>query len=160
MSTLISNQDDTIDSRDVIARIEELEAERESLQEAYNEAVSEHNESTDDTEEEDLKDKRDCALTELEDFDESDEGIELEELKALAAECEGYSDWQHGETLIKHDYFVKYIEKLINDCYKIPKMEGWPFQHLTMDYEAAASEAEQDYALVSFGNQDYWIGPC
>ena len=143
MSTSFSNQDDVIDSRDIIARIEELESELGAVEdnfdeteenEAYNQAVHEWHASND--------------------------GIELKELQALADECEGYSDWQHGETLIRQDYFVQYITELIGECYEMPEMEGWPMQYLTMDYEAAAGAAEQDYALVSSGDQDYWIRSC
>lgn len=141
MSTSFNNQDDTIDSRDIIARIEELENELEELQEDPNTEYLETCEA-------------------VKKWHESDAGIELKELQALAAECEGYSDWQHGETLIRQDYFVQYITELIGDCYELPKMEGWPMQYLTMDYEAAAEAAEQDYALVSFGDQDYFIRSC
>lgn len=117
--------DDVIDSRDVIARLEELS----------------------DAEE----------LTE-------DESEELAQLKALAEEAEGYlADWTYGETLIKDDYFTDYIKELIKDCYAMPKeMESgdWPWRHVTIDYEAAAEEAKQDYASVMFGSDEYWIRSC
>lgn len=89
-----------------------------------------------------------------------DDAAELKALKELAGECEGYSDWNHGEQLIREDCFVDHITELINDCYEMPKeMDSgkWPFNHMTMDYEAAAEEAEQDYTTVSFMGHDYLI---
>ena len=44
MSNEVSNSQDVIDSRDVIARIAELESEREPLQEDLDEAQKEHDE--------------------------------------------------------------------------------------------------------------------
>jgi len=138
MSNQISNTDDVIDSRDVIRRIEELEEELTALQGVY-----------DDT------DSRE-AQTDVETWL-NDNNEELQTLKALAEECKGYGDWEHGETLIHRDYFVKYIEELIDDCYRLPKQDGWPYYHLIMDYEAAAREAEQGYNCVEFDGQEYLI---
>lgn len=101
-------------------------------------------------------------LIDAEELDE-DEAEEWEQLQALVTECEGYSDWSYGATLIKDEYFTEYIEELIKDCYAMPKeMESgeWPWRHITIDYEAAAEEAKQDYALVTFGDDEYWIRSC
>ena len=144
MSTSFNNQDEIIDSRDIIARIEELEGELD--------AVKEDNAGMPLIEE-----TWEWIDVNVKQWHESDEGIELKELQALAAECEGYSDWSHGTELIREDYFVEHITRIIDDCYELPRGDGWPYTHLTMDYEAAAKDAEQDYALVSFGNQDYFI---
>lgn len=116
-----------IDSRDIIARIEDLEG-------------------ADD----------ESPLT-------KEDAKELAALKALADECEGYADWKYGEQLIRSDCFVEHITQLIDDCYEMPKhMDSgkWPFCHMTMDYEAAAKEAEQDYAIVGFMGHDYYIRAC
>lgn len=118
MRNEISNQDDVMDSRDVIERIEELEAEGE-------------------------------------------EGLEeLAPLKKLAEQCEGVPDWKYGEALIRRSYFVEYIEDLIKDCYDMPKelQSGqWPWRHVTVDYAAAAKEAEVDYIEVDFDGVEYLI---
>lgn len=116
----------------------------------------------------DVIDSRDIIerLEELSDAEEltEDEAEELEQLKALAEEAEGYSsDWLHGETLIKDEYFTDYIEELIKECYSLPKeltSGDWPWRHITIDYEAAAEEAKQDYACVTFGDDEYWIRSC
>ena len=89
----ISNLDDVIDSRDVIARIEALE----SLKEAH-EADSDGGHFSDE------------------------DALELRDLKALAKEGEGYApDWGDGATLIRDAYFTDYAQELIEDCGDLPK---------------------------------------
>lgn len=69
-------------------------------------------------------------------------------------------DWSYGETLLHEEYFTKYIEDLIDDCYEMPKemhSGNWPWRHMTMDYEAAADEAKQDYFEVDFDGVTYYI---
>lgn len=143
---MISNTDDTIDSRDVIARIAELKNTQEELSSAIREA-------RDDKEEEEAKNV-------YEDWQGSDEYTELEHLRALQKQAEDSPDWTHGETLINELYFTDYIEELINDCYDLPKelnSGNWPWRHLTIDYEAAANEAKTDYMEVDFDGVTFLI---
>lgn len=161
MTTTIDNTQDIIDSRDIIERIEELEAEREALadhveecQQAYDYHDSDDTKST--PEWKDLNE----AIDALAEWDESDEAKELATLQALAEEASSSPDWIHGESLINEDYFTSYIEQLIDDCYEIPKemnSGNWPFRHMTMDYEAAAEEAKVDYMEVDFNGTTYLI---
>ena len=94
----------------------------------------------------------------------ADDHAELKALQALAEQGETESrDWPHGETLIRRSYFVDYIEQLIDDCYEMPKQMHsgeWPYRHMTMDYEAAAKEAEQDYSSIDFDGEEYLIRSC
>jgi hypothetical protein len=158
MSRTISNQDDVIDSRDVIARIEELEAIRDDLQTTLDEAT----EADSNNEDGDLE-IHNAVITAQEALDEwtaSDEGEELATLLKLAEEGENSPDWTYGESLISESYFTKYIEELIDDCYEMPKeMDSgkWPYRHMTMDYEAAAEEAKQDYMELDFDGNTYYI---
>lgn len=131
----IENTEDVIDSRDIIARIEHLESELESI---FEEA---------DTDASDFAEWLKC--------DDSDEANELKALRALASECEGYSDWAYGEQLIRDSYFREYAEQLADDIGAVPKELSWPCNHI--DWEAAANALKQDYTLVSFGGVDYWI---
>jgi hypothetical protein len=85
---------------------------------------------------------------------------EYKELCDLQNECENHPDWHHGVQLIHEDYFTDYIEELIKDCYELPKelQSGhWPYRHITIDYEAAADDAKQDYAEVEFMDYTYFI---
>jgi hypothetical protein len=96
----ITNNEDTIDSRAVIDRIDYLESERSGVDEA--EA--------------------------LETWDASDEGQELKALKALQDEAEGYSDWKDGATLIRDSYFEAYAEELASEISDYnPRKVAWPF---------------------------------
>jgi hypothetical protein len=130
------NDQDIIDSRDIIDRIEELEDQLEGLGSGG-----------------------DCEKQGL-----LDEWQELKALKELADQGQSESsDWIHGETLIRRSYFVDYTEELINDCYDMPKQMhsgDWPFRHITIDYEAAAKELEQDYASIDFDGVEYLIRSC
>lgn len=132
-TTPIDNTENIIDSRDVIARIAQLEEERDCWQH-----------------DDDLPWNECCP----------DDAKELDALETLAEQCEGYGDWGHGEALIHEDHFVKYIEELIDDCYSLPKeltSGQWPYRHITIDYEAAAEEAKVDYTEVDFDGQTYFL---
>lgn len=140
MTNVISNTDNTIDSRDVIARIEELEAEREDLRSA----MDDHNTDSDAYEE---------ANAALKDFDESEEGEELLALKALAEQGEDYApDWKYGAQLIHEDYFEEAMDELLEECGDIPR-DLPSYLTITVDYDAL----EQDYTELDFDGQTYYI---
>ena len=113
-TTEISNSDDVIDSRDVIARIDELETE---LADAH-----------DDSEVDDVLDMR----------------AELETLKALADEgANSADDWRHGATLIRDSYFEEFAQQFADDIGAIDRNASWPLscidwkqaaRELQMDY--------------------------
>lgn len=124
MSNQIDNTQDIIDSRDIIARIEELEG-------IENQG--------------------------------SEEAQELAILLKVQEQAEDCADWMYGEALIKESYFTDYIEDLIKDCYSMPKefeSGAWPWRHMTLDYQAAADEAEYDYTRIDFDGVDYLIRSC
>jgi hypothetical protein len=128
MSNDISSRDDIIDSRDVIARIEELESERDGL----------------DTDEE------------RNTWDNDSEGEELKALKGLAEEAEGYGDWAYGEALIRDSYFAEYAEQLAEDIGDYNSREvRWPYT--CIDWGKAAEELKRDYTSVEFDGVTYWM---
>jgi hypothetical protein len=141
---------DIIDSRDVIARIEELRDERDALADAIDEL-------------EKLPfGEQSAAIMEaraaLKDWDESDSRGELESLLALQSECENVtSEWKDGVPLIRDSYFEEFAEQEAEDvgCAD-PKVSGrWPYNHI--DWKAAAEELQQDYSQVEFGDTTYWV---
>lgn len=137
----VNNQIQFIDSRDFIARIEELEAE---LQDVFGEIGNA----------EGFEDWLKLTTVEREQAD------ELILLRKVQAEAESSPDWIHGEQLIREDAFTDYIEQLIDDCYEMPKdldSGKWPYCHMKIDYEAAAEEAKQDYQEVDFDGVTYLI---
>lgn len=166
--------DDIIDSRAIIARLEELQGDLDSLnqdvedaQAAFDEAVQQANATgkvADNVARAEALDALNEARGLRDEWQQSDEAKEYDVLTRVAAEGEDYSDWHYGETLIKATYFVEYIEQLIDECYPMPgkhlgvDLNAWPYRHMTMDYEAAAdAKAEQDYATITIGDDDYFI---
>lgn len=131
MSRNISNTDDIVDSRDVIARIAELQ----EIQDAVDHA-----------------DPLDADQpTSLDD----DEKAELATLKKLADQCEGYGDWEHGATLIRDSYFQEYAEELADDIGAIDRNATWPCN--CIDWEKAARELQVDYMSVEWDDVTYWM---
>lgn len=130
MTNEISNSDDIIDSRDVIARIEELETLKLDW-----EAAKEQ--KTFDVE-----------------FSEED-ADELKVLLALQEEAKGYApDWRHGATLIRDSYFVDYCEELLKDIGDLPKdIPGY----IEIDWKKTADNIKVDYTSVEFGDVTYWV---
>lgn len=139
----IDNRADTIDSRDVIERIDELDGERRDLHDAIEDAEGDA--------------ERDAAKRALAEWDESAEGDELRSLQALAKEAEGYAaDWHYGETLIRDSYFEDYARDLANDVHGRGVRDAeWPFNHI--DWEAAADALKADYTSVDFDGVTYWV---
>jgi hypothetical protein len=96
----------------------------------------------------------------LDDFEKSDDMRELEMLKEIVSQGEDSSDWSYGGGLIHEDYFTQYTEELINDCHEMSEElnEGkWPFNHMKMDWDAAAEELKGDYTTIEAAGETYYI---
>jgi hypothetical protein len=140
--TKINNSDDIIDSRDVIARIAELETELTDAHEGEGNTVT-FESWLEAAEWDDAHTMQDAAR-------------EYIALKTLAKEAEGYAaDWVHGEALIRDTYFQEYAQELAADIGAINKDQTWP--NNCIDWEEAAHQLQQDYTQVSFDGVDYWI---
>ena len=145
---------DVIDSRDVISRIEKLEAEREALDETVEEMDADYNRASygeDGTEHDALIQARKA----LEEWDD-DNADELRILKALADEASGYAaDWLYGKALIRDSYFRDYAMQLAEDIGAIDSNASWP--NTCIDWDQAAREHQMDYTAVDFDGVTYWI---
>jgi hypothetical protein len=126
----ISNSDDMIDVRDVIARVEELEAAKE----AYADRMDDWQANADNAE-------------------------ELEKLSALLNDLAGYGgdeqwrgDW-YPITLIRDSYFVEAMRELCEDIGDFPN--GVP-SYYVIDWEATARNLRADYSSVEFDGVTYW----
>ncbi len=164
----VDNSQDVLDSRDVIACIEELESELESLQEKlddaqeswkvahidYGEAVGATEVATAKANIADCSEALNKAQQRLSEW-EVGEGDELKALKALAEEAEGCSDWQYGETLIRDSYFEDYAQELASDIGAINRDADWPLN--CIDWAEAAEQLQQDYTSVDYDGVTYWI---
>lgn len=136
MTYEISNDADSIDIRDVIARIEDLaQLEQPGPVECG---------GVDDA------DKAQDAL-----FD------ELRRLRSLMDECKGNGgdeqyegDW-YPVTLIRDSYFKDYAQDLAEEGGMIPADAKWPCS--CIDWDQAARELRMDYTAVDFGGVTYWV---
>lgn len=128
----IRNTEDTLDSRDIRARLDYLD---------------ELEENATDTELDD--DERDQAREEREDA--------AEEYNALTNLWDAESDieWEYGVTLIHTDYFEAYARELADEIGAIDREAAWPARHI--DWEAAADELSQDYRVVDFDGAEYYV---
>lgn len=153
----IDSYDDIIDSRDVIARIEELEPFRVCR-------VSFEDRGTDADEDiASFKTQEEAeAFIKEEDYDpdrvyvdaDIDEAAELRELMKLAEQGKDIEDWEYGVTLVRDSYFETYAEELASDLGMINKEAAWPLQFI--DWEAAADALKEDYEELDFSGVTYW----
>ena len=140
----ITNNEDMIDSRDVMARIEELEQERDTFFEDHNIPASE------------------IGNSENKDYMEWEESDEAEELKSLSSFLEQFcgnggdeqwrGDW-YPVTLIRDSYFTDYTEELLIDCGYISKdFPSW----IEIDWASTAENVKVDYTSADFDGVEYW----
>lgn len=156
----ISNSDDIIDIRNVIARVEALQEEREALVDTSQEANAAYMGAREDDVIQTLLEQRDAAVAALTEWDgENDE--ELKHLVALLDECRGNGgdeqwegDW-YPVTLIRDSYFKTYAQELADDIGAIDANATWP--NTCIDWDRAARELRMDYTSVSFDGVDYWV---
>lgn len=123
----ISNSEDVIDSRDVIARIEELKDDQETY------------------------DDRDIWAQMY-----PDEAEELEALEKLAEEGENdAAEWEDGAILVRDSHFETYAEELAEELGLTHDDQRWPYTHI--DWAAAANDLKQDYSEIEFDGVTYWV---
>lgn len=142
----ISNSADTIDSRDVIERINEIEGEAQGRLMAENE---EKGEGTSWGELADI----DAAMERLMDTDDVEEWRRLTELAEEGESLAG--DWTHGATLIRDSYFKTYAQDLAEDIGAINRDASWPAT--CIDWDKAVRELQMDYSEVDYDGESYWV---
>jgi hypothetical protein len=133
MTNNIDTNDDLIDVRDVIARVEQLRA---SLSNDPFRGFD-----------------RDPA-------DVADERSELATLESLLAELAGNGGDEQWEgswypvTLIRDSYFEDYARELAEDIGAVSVVAPWPTY--CIDWERAARDLRMDYSSVEFDGVTYW----
>ena len=117
---------DFFDSRDLIERLEELEAlEAKFLDD---EATEEDKEAFG-----------------------REEDAELYALRKFADEANHIPDWEYGETFIREDCFVVYVEELVRDCYSLD-IPDW----VAIDWEVTAESVKVDYSEFELDGVTYY----
>lgn len=121
-TTEISNTQDVIDVRDVIARFEALDAmpivERSEYEEEY------------------------ALLQTL-----------LDDLKGNGGDEKWRGAW-YPIVLVRDSYFTEHAQEEAESLGLVKNNAEWPYRHI--DWAQAASELQQDYTTVEFGNETYW----
>ena len=137
-----TNTDAVIDSRDVIARIEDLEDALRDLEDAADDAADDSARAAE-------------ILAEIDAWKAGEDGQELNALQALAAEAADYADdWQHGATLISLEYWPTYAQELVEDIGDLPR--NIP-SYIVIDWEATAGNLQADYTEVDFDGATYLV---
>lgn len=127
MTEEINKYEDTIDSRDIQARIEWLESD-------------------------DAKDTELYQSKEIEEFAEELEN--LQKLKKDYIDSFGDSSWGFGALFIADSYFIEYAQELASDIGAINDDATWPNTHI--DWDSAASELQNDYTEFDFDGFEFY----
>lgn len=131
-TTTLDLSADIIDTRDIIARFEELESNLEGLT------------SFEDAQAQGLQgDWEEMGVL----------GTILEELAGMGGDERWRGDW-YPLTLIRDSHFRDYAEELADDCGMIPEDAKWPLN--CIDWEQAARELRYDYSGVDIDGVTYW----
>ena len=159
-----TNSDDVIDSRDVIAAIDELQGERDGLESELTEMQAAQAELAADAGDE-AHSAAGAAVAAardaLREWDE-DNGDELKALQAFQDDASGTSDWRYGETCVRESYFEDYAQQLAEDCAPFSRnsevgkvLDSWPYR--CIDWEKAAHELKMDYFEADFDGVTYYV---
>ncbi len=133
-------------TRDLNKRLNELEDEREDLEDAVT-ILKDEAKDCDPDEKEECDDNVTDAIEALKEWDEENKG-ELDELYAMRDEI---SEWRHDEALIAEEDFAEYAEQLADDLYGVE--QRWPFDHI--DWDAAADALKADYSTIDYQGTTY-----
>lgn len=143
MARTISTDDNVIDSRDVIARIDAL---TDELQDVYDGLIDAGHE---------LAPFADWCAAQV-DGDLEAAYAELRVWRDVQDQSEGYCDWTHGEPLIRDSHFEDYARELAEDLYGDKLRDArWPFDHI--DWESAADALRADYMGIDVDGVAYWV---
>lgn len=168
MSLTVDNNQDILDSWDIIARLKELESNREEIIEAAKEKrarldaltlLAVERDFTSAEADEEIALQSSLWLTEdgaefTYTWSEDDE-TEYQILKAVNDDGEGIPDWKHGATLIRDSYFEDYAREFAEDIGALKDSDHWPCNYI--DWEKAVRELRMDYSAVEWDDVTYWV---
>lgn len=143
--------DQLFDSRDLIEYLEYLETE---LLDLFNDSHEYHGTGLSNFSKILESDKKRYRLFREEYSDEIQHYLEIKDFHDELAE---YSiDFEHGETIIREDYFTNYCEDFVKDCGYLPN-ELPSFIENNIDWDGVAEDLAWDYTTVSYNGNDYYI---
>lgn len=144
------NYGSILDTRDLMARKEELESLRDALTEAQKamDAAKDKPESFEAVEQAEL------------DLDSTQEAFgddEKQELKDLENAESEIPEWTDGNTLIPRSEWVDYVKEMLEDCGDIPKNVPW---YVVIDWDSTAKNIEADYSEIEIQGTAYLYRNC
>jgi hypothetical protein len=153
LQSIVEAGQDIIDSRDVIARISELEDDESDLVGELEKAQAMEDDGSD-------AEDREIAIAEAQEaIDEwrADEGKELARLRKLVEDIDSVSgdSARDGAALIEDSYFETYAQELAEDIGAINRDAQWP--NTCIDWEEAARQLRQDYNSIDYNGFEYWV---
>lgn len=138
---------DIIDVRDVIARVEELREELESVKADQGE------------EQEEMSLQKWAESLDIKNSPFKDAIEELDTLEMLLQSlqgCGGDEQWEgdwYPVTLINEEYFETYMDEMLEDIGDMPKFKDIPaYLTITVDYDML----KQDYSEIEFDGNTYY----
>ncbi len=143
---------DILDSRDIIARIDELESAESDLESATDE-LEEMEEEEGGATAAQLATARETRNDAADSFP-SEDRRELVTLREIADQG-NYGDWDHGATLILDSHFVAYAEQMAEDIGAISADAQWPLSYI--DWDAAADALKADYTEIDVDGETYFM---
>lgn len=142
---------DTLDSRDLENRLNELQLEFDSWQENLSpEQISKIRNKYEIPDDEDVSDEQ--FGWEWED----EVGSDADELKSLVELREEFDSttWKDGITFVKDSYFEEFAEDEADQLGLIENVNQWPYN--CIDWSKASDQLQIDYSSVEFDGETYW----
>lgn len=147
IETLEDQMGDTLDSRELEARLAELGSVAETCQEC--------GEWTKEDDHVFVCTSEDCGYETSNPFEDDEELQEWKTLKEICAEGNGYfSDWQYGVQLIADHYFTVHAQEVAESIGATDREQSWP--HTCIDWEQAARDLQMDYTSIEIKGSTYW----
>lgn len=150
----VSNSEDILDTRDVIARYEELENERQDLLDAVTDAEGDETEPPFVA----LAAAK-AALAEWDELNAKEFGDLHEFLNELKDGGGGNEQWKgdwYPVTLVRDSYWKDYAQGYAEEVGESDMREArWPFN--CIDWDKAADELQMDYSSAEFDGVTYWF---
>jgi hypothetical protein len=133
-----------VSARELLSTLSDLEADYEIFEEDFNGSSPYH---------------YDTVEVYVEEHMGSAEFEFLEALRDVADDLESCRNLD--DMLIKEDHFVEYVKQLITDNFgdlkQIQQKGSWPYNHVSIDFDNAAEEAELDYREIEIGPYTFLI---
>ena len=184
----IDGSESQIDSRDLLARCEFLEAHYDDLKQAVEDAKEEleeaqtrvHEATNGDSAVLSVEAAVEAVVEAEKDLGEAEDELnawdggvylELDDPRMPSGEYDemltlreavdelGEQSCRYGDaSLVSEDYFTDYTKELAEDCCEVPRDLKWPFT--CIDWDEAADELKADYSTITLFGNDYYYRNC